>query len=167
MITKAMVLLLVSVVLVSGCTSQPETTDCGASGDPSGCGADSGSTDTDKTGGWSPTDGVPGSAEDTSPKTHTIEMIPSGYEPKTLTIKASDTVTFVNKGVEQNWPASAFHPTHTAYPGSGIEKCGSGEEIFDACGHVSNSWSFTFNEKGEWKYHNHLNPGQFGSIKVE
>ena len=64
-----------------------------------------------------------------------------------------------------------MHPTHTAYPGSGIEKCGTDEEegIFDACKGLEEgeSFSFVFNEAGSWNYHNHLSPGQFAKVIVE
>src|SRR3990172_6989615 len=63
-----------------------------------------------------------------------IEITSSGFTPSTLTISKGTTVTFINKDTEEHWPASAIHPTHQAYPGSGIEKCGTSEQnmIFDA-----------------------------------
>ena len=63
-----------------------------------------------------------------------IEITTSGFNPKTITIKVGDTVTFVNKDSAQHWPASNIHPTHQTYPGSDIKKCGTSEEstIFDA-----------------------------------
>ena len=78
-------------------------------------------------------------------------------------------VTFFNEDSNKHWPASAMHPTHTLYPGSGIEKCGTGEKIFDACKGLEQgeSFSFTFNEKGSWKYHDHLSVSSTGTIVVE
>jgi plastocyanin len=100
-----------------------------------------------------------------------IEMTDAGFSPSILTISVGDTVTFVNKGSEEHWPASAVHPTHTVYPDSNIEKCGTSEEskIFDACRGVAPdaSYKFTFYEKGSWGYHDHLNAGLFGKIIVE
>ena len=66
---------------------------------------------------------------------HTIEITSSGYSQPALTVKAGDTVTWVNKDATPHWPASARHPTHQVYPGSDIEKCGTPEQknIFDAC----------------------------------
>ncbi|MEK6828953.1 MAG: plastocyanin/azurin family copper-binding protein [Nanoarchaeota archaeon] len=100
-----------------------------------------------------------------------IEMTSNGFSPSTLTISVGDTVTFVNKGSDEHWPASAMHPTHTVYPGSNIEKCGTSEEstIFDACKGISpgESYKFTFYEKGTWGYHDHINAGLFGKIIVE
>ena len=88
-----------------------------------------------------------------------------------ITIKQGDTVTWVHKGTREDWPASAMHPTHTVYPGSGIEKCGTAESgsIFDACEALGNgeSYSFTFNEKGSWNYHDHVAAKTYGKITVE
>ncbi|MBI4154200.1 hypothetical protein HY501_02600 [Candidatus Woesearchaeota archaeon] len=106
-----------------------------------------------------------------SPGDNTVEMTSTGFSPATLTIDAGDTVTFTNKDTNPHWPASAVHPTHTVYPGSDISKCGTTEQesIFDACRGLEEgeSWSFTFNEKGTWRYHDHLNLGLTGSIVVE
>ena len=83
-----------------------------------------------------------------------IEISSSGFYPATLTIKKGGTVTWINKDTEKHWPASAMHPTHTVYPGSNIEKCGTIEEegIFDSCRGLDTgeSYSFTFNEIGSW-----------------
>ncbi len=115
--------------------------------------------------------------ESTSPepkidaKTSTIEISASGFSPKELTIKKGDTVTWINKDTKGRWPASATHPTHDKYPGSGITKCGTTEEgsIFDACRNLNaeESWSFTFNEIGTWAYHDHSLPKDFGKVIVE
>lgn len=98
-----------------------------------------------------------------------VEITDSGYVPSQLTIKKGSTVTWTNNSEAPNWPASAQHPTHTVYPGSGIEKCGTDEEneIFDSCGmELGESWSFTFNEAGEWGYHEHNEVKTFGKIIV-
>ncbi|HLC92899.1 MAG TPA: plastocyanin/azurin family copper-binding protein [archaeon] len=106
-----------------------------------------------------------------TPQAYTIEITDEGYSPGQLTIKQGDTVTWISRASRQDWPASARHPTHTAYPGSGIEKCGTNEQgsIFDACKALSQgeSYSFTFNEKGEWAFHNHITAKTFGKIIVQ
>lgn len=80
-----------------------------------------------------------------------------GYSPKTLTIKAGDTVTFNNEGSPSMWVASAQHPTHQAYPEfDQLEATGAGT-----------SYEFTFDKTGDWKYHNHVRPNHFGTIIVE
>ena len=105
------------------------------------------------------------------PSTKTIEITALGFSPSPLTISAGDTVIFLNKDTANHWPASAMHPTHTVYPGSGIEKCGTSEQssIFDACKGLKQgeSFSFTFNQKGSWSYHDHLILGKFGKIIVQ
>lgn len=109
-----------------------------------------------------------------SGKVRTVEEITygdEGFAPQTLTVQAGTMVAWVNESSGEMWPATAAHPTHTVYPGSSSSKCGTVEEesIFDACRGVSpgGSYSFTFNEVGDWKYHNHLMPTSFGSVVVE
>lgn len=107
----------------------------------------------------------------TTPKTLTINMTESGFTPGEITIKAGDTVIFRNQGNRLHWPASAIHPTHELYPGSSISKCGTSEadSIFDACRglQLGQSFSFTFNIKGTWLYHDHLNSSLKGTIIVQ
>src|SRR3989344_6050840 len=105
------------------------------------------------------------------PQTHMITITDDGYSPQQITVKQGDTVRWVNEGATLDWPASAQHPTHTTYPGSGIEKCGTSEaqNIFDACHALENgdSYSFTFTERGTWAYHDHVAAKMFGRIVVE
>lgn len=95
----------------------------------------------------------------------------SGYSPNTLSIKKGETVVFQNNSSQSMWTASALHPTHTVYSGTSLsEHCGSSNNTaFDACKGIQpgDSWSFTFNKVGSWKYHNHLNPSHTGTIIVE
>ncbi len=108
--------------------------------------------------------------EDAPAPSSIVKISASGFEPKTLTVKAGTTVTFINEDSNKHWPASAMHPTHKVYPGSGIEKCGTAEEtnIFDACLGLAQGelFSFTFNEKGSWRYHDHLSVSLTGTIVV-
>lgn len=100
-----------------------------------------------------------------------VEITSSGFSPDTIFISAGDAVTFINKDRNEHWPASAIHPTHTAYPGSSAEKCGTEDEAstFDACRGLTEgqSYTFIFNEVGEWSYHDHLNPDWTGKVVVE
>ncbi|MDP2696365.1 MAG: hypothetical protein Q8O87_03930 [bacterium] len=88
-----------------------------------------------------------------------------GFSPSTLEIDSGAMVTFHNDSSSSVWPASAFHPTHGEYPTVG----GCLGSIFDACRGLlpGESWSFAFDVVGEWKYHNHLSPSEFGSIIVK
>ncbi|GBD34517.1 hypothetical protein HRbin35_00242 [bacterium HR35] len=100
-----------------------------------------------------------------------IRITNNGFEPKEIEITKGTKVTWVNESSNPSWPASAVHPTHRVYPGSGIEKCGTPEQanIFDACRGLNpgEKWSFVFNEVGEWYYHDHLNPSFKGEIVVK
>lgn len=104
-------------------------------------------------------------------KGNVVEITSSGFSPRSLTMSQGVAVTFINRGSALSWPASAVHPTHKIYPGSDINKCATLEEknIFDACKGLKQgeSYSFTFNEKGSWRYHDHLNPSSTGVIIVE
>lgn len=103
------------------------------------------------------------SAEDK--KTHTIDMTDDGFPPNRLFIKRCDKVVFLNKGQSSHWPASDVHPTHSNYPKAG----GCIGSAFDACDGVKpgDSYSFVFEEKGTWDYHDHMNPSLKGTIVVE
>lgn len=96
----------------------------------------------------------------------TITYTDAGYSPASVTIKKGQTVRWINNSASKTWPASAVHPTHAAYPVKSASDClGSS---FDACRGLSQgeSWDFTFNEVGTWKYHNHLKASNFGTVVV-
>ena len=94
-----------------------------------------------------------------------IEITSAGFSPAELKINTGDTVIFVNKDTAGHWPASAVHPTHGVYPEPG----GCIGSKFDSCKSLAQgeSWAFTFNQKGTWKYHDHVSPGSRGIIIVE
>lgn len=81
----------------------------------------------------------------------------NGYSPTVLKVKVGGAVTFKNESSNPMWTASNPHPTHTALQG------------FDSLTGVTlgQSYSFTFNKAGTWRYHNHLNPSHTGTIIVE
>ena len=95
----------------------------------------------------------------------TIEISSSGFSPSTLTISKGTTVTFINRDSSTHQPASNPHPAHTGYPEEGT--CSG--SAFDSCNGLSQgeSWSFTFDEVGTWRYHDHLNSGMAGTIIVQ
>jgi plastocyanin len=104
------------------------------------------------------------SSTETAASEVVITFTETGYSPSSVTIKKGGTVTFVNESEKDMWPASAMHPTHKVYPTTG----GCIGSTFDACTRVktSDAWSFSFDEVGEWKFHDHLSPSFFGSITV-
>ncbi len=91
------------------------------------------------------------------PPKNTIILTSEGFSPRTLTIRAGETVTFTSERGKYFWPASDFHPTHTLFP------------AFDSKKPVapSDSWSFTFEKPGTYPFHDHLAAYFFGIIKVE
>jgi len=95
----------------------------------------------------------------------------SGYSPREVRVAAGGKVTFVNESSREMWPATAIHPTHTIYPGSDIQKCGTAQaaNMFDACKPISPGaeWSFQFQEVGNWGFHDHLQTSFTGKIRVE
>lgn len=87
----------------------------------------------------------------------TVTLTKDGFSPASITIKMGEKVIFKNEGTDQMWVASGPHPTHTNYP------------EFDEKTAVSKgqSYEFTFTKVGSWKYHNHLNPEERGTVIVE
>lgn len=79
------------------------------------------------------------------------------FAPSSVTIAKGDTVLFINESNTEVWPASDDHPTHTDLSGFDPKRgLAPGEE-----------YAFTFDESGEWGYHNHLSPSQTGVIIVQ
>lgn len=80
----------------------------------------------------------------------------SGYQPKTITVNVGTTVTFKNDSSRGMWTASAVHPTHQVLPG------------FDQLKSVAKGgmYAYTFTKEGTWKYHNHVNPTDTGTVVV-
>ncbi len=94
-----------------------------------------------------------------------ITYTTNGFSPATVTVSKGKVVTFKNFSDVDMWPASGPHPKHDLYPVSG----GCINSIFDACKDVKSgkSWSFQFDLPGTWKYHDHLAPGNTGTIIVK
>lgn len=85
-----------------------------------------------------------------------IKMGEDEYAPTNIRIKKGAKVTFVNEAESLRWPASDLHPSHLVYsafdPKEGLA--------------VGSSWEFTFDQVGEWGYHDHLAPYITGIISV-
>ncbi len=76
------------------------------------------------------------------------------FAPERVEITTGDTVRFVNESAVPVWPASNIHPTHEILPEfDPLEAIPPGE-----------SWSFTFTENGWWRYHNHIDASQTGTV---
>jgi len=103
------------------------------------------------------------------PQSVTVTHTAGGFSPSVVTIRVGDTVRFVNESGGSLWVASAQHPTHTVYAGTSLaEHCGNAadNDAFDQCS-TGNDYSFTFGKAGEWKYHNHVNASQTGTVVVQ
>lgn len=85
-----------------------------------------------------------------------VKMTSTGFSPSKVMVKVGTSVKFVNDDTAEHWPASAFHPTHQVLPG------------FDSLSGVKpgESYSYTFEKVGIWKFHDHLNPSMSGSVEV-
>ena len=109
--------------------------------------------------------GIPSELQYTKPEGNIVEITASGFNPETLQVEQGSAVTFVNKDTTQHWPASAKHPLHSAYPDRG----GCIGSKFDSCEPLdpNQNFTFTFNHKGTWEYHDHWKPGLTGTVVVE
>ncbi|OGZ73403.1 MAG: hypothetical protein A2908_02415 [Candidatus Staskawiczbacteria bacterium RIFCSPLOWO2_01_FULL_38_12b] len=108
---------------------------------------------------------TPSTDDSSSVSQNIVTYSDTGYSPSTLNVKVGDAVTFKNSSSLSMWTASAQHPTHAVYPTTG----GCFGSTFDACKGVlpGESWSFKFDQAGNWKYHDHLKPSVFGTIVVK
>lgn len=86
-----------------------------------------------------------------------VNYTDNGFNPSSLEIKKDQTVQFVNQSSDGMWVASGPHPAHTNYPEFDAKKNIPSGEIYE----------FTFAKVGEWKYHNHVSSGKFGSVTVK
>ena len=103
--------------------------------------------------------------------TAVVRYVDGRYVPDVVHISAGQEVVWVNEDGERLfWPASHIHPTHAAYPGSAIQKCGTDEQgsIFDACAGLPRGaeYSFVFTQVGQWRFHDHINPQATGTVIV-
>ncbi len=80
-----------------------------------------------------------------------------GFVPKRIEIDVDDRVRFLNESSGNIRPAFNIHPTHQIYP------------EFDANQPVrpGDSWVFTFDNAGFWRYHNHIEPRHGGLVVVQ
>lgn len=79
-----------------------------------------------------------------------------GFAPNTVTVKKGTTVAWTNQSKGGMRVASAVHPTHQLLPG------------FDQLKSVAagGTYEYTFTKVGTWKYHNHVQPADTGTVVV-
>ncbi len=95
---------------------------------------------------------------------HTMGNIPliqvrytdTGFEPATLEVSVGTMVEFVNKSTKSMWVASNEHPAHSILP------------TFDEFETVDfgGTYSYVFDKKGTWAYHDHIHPAAEGVVVV-
>lgn len=95
-------------------------------------------------------------ASSNKPASATITYSDSGYSPKTITVKAGDTVAIKNTTSHDMQFDSDPHPVHTNNPELNVDLVSPGQTL-----------TFTVNTKGTFGYHDHLNPSDTGTIIVE
>lgn len=85
-----------------------------------------------------------------------VNILSSGFSPQNITVKAGESVTWMNTDNVDHTVNSAVHPTHLVYPplNLGVIK-------------PSESKSLAFPTAGTYKYHDHLNPSLTGSVTVQ
>ncbi len=87
----------------------------------------------------------------------TVRYTNTGFQPAKLTVPVGTMVEFINQSDEEMWVASNVHPEHTIL---------STFDQFQGVG-KSQSYMYTFDKKGSWPYHDHINPALEGIITVE
>lgn len=84
-----------------------------------------------------------------------VTITASGYEPRTMSVKAGTKVVWTNSSGQIGNVSSVPHPTHSTYPPLNLGDFSDGETV-----------SLVFNEPGTYGYHNHLNASQTGTVVV-
>lgn len=85
-----------------------------------------------------------------------VNITSAGFEPKIVTVKAGAKVTWTNNSGEVSNVSSAVHPIHSVYPPLNLGNIEAGASV-----------SLVFDKVGNYKYHNHLNASQTGTVEVE
>ncbi len=87
----------------------------------------------------------------------TVRYTNTGFEPAKLTVPEGTMVEFINQSDEEMWVASNIHPSHEILATfDQFKGAGKGQ-----------SYMYTFDKKGTWPYHDHINPSLEGIINVE
>lgn len=87
----------------------------------------------------------------------TVRYTNTGFEPTKLSVPVGTMVEFINQSDEEMWVASNMHPDHEILPTL---------DQFKGAGKGQN-YMYTFDKKGVWPYHDHINPSLEGVITVE
>lgn len=85
-----------------------------------------------------------------------VVLTEKGFEPSAVSIPVGGTVVFSTSRDFPFWPASDLHPSHGLYA------------AFDPKLPLapSETWTFTFEQEGEWGFHDHLRSYYTGIVYV-
>ena len=86
----------------------------------------------------------------------TVNYTDNGFSPSEIKVKVGQRVDFKNSSSKAVQVNSDPHPTHTSFPILNINIIS-----------VSETKSVAFDKAGTYKYHNHLNASERGTIVVE
>jgi len=86
----------------------------------------------------------------------TISYTSSGFSPKSITVKAGESITVTNNSNSDLDFASDDHPTHKKESEMNIGMINPGE-----------SKTLTITKTGTWGYHNHENASHTGTVIVQ
>lgn len=98
----------------------------------------------------------PSSSSSAAIEQNVVTISSNGFSPGNITIKAGETVAWMNSDSANHTVNSAPHPTHTAYPPLNLGNVQPGGKV-----------SLIFPKPGTYAYHDHLNPSLTGSVTVE
>lgn len=85
-----------------------------------------------------------------------VELTSSGFTPKDITVDKGTKVVWTNNSGQAATVNSAPHPVHSSYTPLNLGSFNDGQTL-----------ELVFDEVGNYKYHNHLNSGQTGSVTVK
>lgn len=85
-----------------------------------------------------------------------ITLTSQGYNPATVTIKPGTKVVWTNKSGNEATVNSDPHPFHTDYPPLNLGNFKDGDKL-----------ELVFDKTGTFKYHNHFNSSERGTIIVQ
>ena len=105
---------------------------------------------------------------DTTGEIIVVTYSDEGFSPKEINVAQGQTVRFVNESSGNMWVGSAMHPDHVVYSDTKLkEHCPDVEGVaFDQC-ETGDMYEFIFMKDGEWGYHNHVKPSDFGKVIVK
>lgn len=86
----------------------------------------------------------------------TVTVDSSGFSPAALTIKAGTRVIWANKSGSAISVNSAEHPTHRLFPELNLGEVPNGGNV-----------TLVFDKPGTYKYHDHYNPSNTGTVVAE